>query len=357
MSRVTIRNRSFLLPVTVLILGCWTRPAPAQDVYQARDGIVVIEAESADVTSGWTEHAPSVSGIRGKALLSEGGDNICSTSVTNAKGLTPLEYHFRITESGTYTLRLNIHKQVHCVDVANPSQLDACHDGAKCVSHGVQSDGDSCPSDRCWRSDVSNDAFVNIVTASGDPMNWVGGTSDLTKLYGGSGTAYAWSGDKALDHDHQKHAPNWDLPPGDYVLEIRYRSNGFSFDRLILVKDGASDSDAKMAPESPVVADDPTGTGGAMGTGGTFPTGGADPGAGGTDQGTGGAHPGSGGAADGSFPDDEILEGTGSGDDSPKTGSSDEGGCSFGPGRSHPRAYLLATLMLLGATFRRRRAA
>lgn len=371
MSRATSRTSPFLIAAATLSLGAWSAPAAAQSIYEEKDGIVSIESESAASVSGWQEHAPSVNGIRGKALLSTGGDNICSSNANGAKDFEPLKYHFRINEAGTYRLRFNIHKQVHCVDVGNASQLAACHDGAKCVSHGVQSDGDSCSSDRCWRTDVSNDAFVNIVTADGTPMKWVGGVTDITKLYGGSGSAYAWSGNNSLDHGGSKHAPDWDLPAGDYVLEVRSRSNGFSFDRLIFVKDGASDGDAKAAPESPIVEDPVVGTGGAdagtggsdagtggeaAGTGGDNATGGSDAGtSGGAAATTGGAAAGTGGAdSTGGMTDQEMMEGTGSGDESPTTGSGDESSCTWGVSTPNS-SWLVASILLLGAAFRRRR--
>ncbi len=367
MSRVTGRRPNYLIAAASLLAGAWSVPAAAQEVFLEQDGIVAIEAESATAVPGWETHAPAVANIRGEALLSTGGDSICSSNTNKAKDFAPLDYHFRISKAGTYRLRLNIHKQVHCVDVGDPSQLAACHDGAKCVSHGVQSDGDSCASNRCWRSDVSNDAFVNIVTAEGAPLKWVGGTTDITKLYGGSGSNYAWSGNNALDHGGSKHAPDWDLSAGDYVLEVRNRSNGFSFDRLILVEASASDADAKSAPESPVAQEPMPGTGGMSGngTGGADSTGGANSdgadGSGGTDStpgATGGAASGgsqaSGGATLGSggLSPDEMNEGTGSGDESPAT-SGDEGSCSWSVSTPN-HSWLIASLFLLALAVVRR---
>src|SRR5690606_21750375 len=89
--------------------------------------------------------------------------------------------------------------------------------------------------------------------------------TELTKFYGGSGTSYGWSGNSALDHGGSKYAPDWDLPAGHYVLEVRNRSNGFSLDRLILVEAGANDANAKNAPESEVAAESLPGTGGSGG--------------------------------------------------------------------------------------------
>ena len=95
-------------------------------------------------------------------------------------------------------------------------------------------------------------------------MAWVGGNGNLIKLFGGSGTAYAWSGNAALDNG-SKHPSDWDLAAGDYTLEVRGRSRGFSFDRLIFVGPGANDNDAKGAAESEV-AEPSTGTGTATGS-------------------------------------------------------------------------------------------
>ena len=316
--------------------------ALAEPQFEAVDGYVVMEAESVPVVMGWSTTTPAdamAENARGDVRYFDDPDaSICSTSKGVAEGFPAMEYHFRVSEPGVYWLKMNMRKEVHCVSVGNDG--DACHSGAGCTSFGIQSNGDSCDgADVCWRSDISNDAFVALETATGDGVPFVGGHTDIMKFFGGNSNAYGWSGNGALDHN----APTYDLAAGDYVLLVRGRSRGLKIDRIILVHDEADEGAAKEAPET--LYSSPPGTGGA---GGTDPSGGA------------GAGPGS-GSGSGSGGDDPVAAGSGGmgGDDGNGLdgGAEDDGGCTMGGAPAGDVPGSVALLALCGATavIRRRR--
>lgn len=313
----------------------------AEPQFEAVDGYVVMEAESVPTVAGWSTATPAdamAEKARGDVRYFDDPDaSICSTSVSKAEGFPAMEYHFRVTEPGVYWLKMNMRKEVHCVSVGNDG--DACHSGAGCTSFGIQSNGDSCDGpDVCWRSDISNDAFVAIETATGDGVPFVGGDTDIMKFFGGSANAYAWSGNGALDHN----APTYDLAAGDYVLLVRGRSRGLKIDRIILVHENADEGAAKDAPETLYA-----GMPGSGGAGGTDPSGGAGAGPGsGSGSGSGG-DPTTAGSGGMTGDDGNGLDGEGE----------DEGGCSIGRAPSGDAPSGLMVLALLGAAtlWRRRR--
>ena len=154
-----------------------------------------------------------------------------------------------------------------------------------------------------------------IETASGDGVPFVGGDTDIMKLFGGNANRYAWSSNSALDHNDAR----YDLTAGDYVLLVRGRSRGLKIDRIILYNENADQDAAKNAPETPYIT--PPGEGGSGGVGGV---GGSDSsGSGGESSGSGnGGAPGAGGA-------DGASSGDGGSNSADASGSDADGGCSI----------------------------
>lgn len=236
--------------------------AAAAPQFEAVDGYVVMEAESVAPAMHWETETPAdAMGEKARGdvpYFNDPNASICSTNKNTAEGFPAMEYRFGVHQAGVYWVKMNVRKQVHCVSEGNDG--DACHSGAGCQSMGIQSEGDSCNGpNQCWRSDISNDAFVAMETDDGQGVPYIGGHTDIMKFFGGKAGEYGWSGNRALDHN----APTYQLEAGDYVFKVRGRSRGLKIDRIIVFHEDADEQTAKSAPETPFV--DP-GTGGGGGT-------------------------------------------------------------------------------------------
>ncbi|MEM9069145.1 MAG: hypothetical protein AAGE52_11595 [Myxococcota bacterium] len=201
----------------------------AQPQFEARDGFVVMEMESVPIPSGheWAEES-SLAGASG-TYYRFFGNGIC-----NGPAEGPLRYTFRISEGGTYALHLRAARMIHCVD-GTPNGSGVCEEGDRgCTSRGMPSGG-SCPSGQCRRTDISNDAFVRLETASGEYIDFdgqPGATSGRDiKLFGGGNDSWGWTGRRSLDISG-KHDAEWTLEPGDYTLVMNGRSGEFRIDRI-----------------------------------------------------------------------------------------------------------------------------
>ncbi|MEM9874520.1 MAG: hypothetical protein AAF928_06475 [Myxococcota bacterium] len=316
--------------------------------FEAVDGYVVMEAESVPAVMGWQHDTPAdamAEKARGDVQYFNDQDaSICSTPRNKAEGFPALEYRFRVHQAGVYWVKMNMRKQVHCVAMGNDG--NSCHNGAGCQSFGIQADGDSCNgNDRCWRSDISNDAYVAMETDGGTGVPYIGGNTQIMKLFGGKADEYGWSGNGALDHN----PPTYELAPGDYVFKVRGRSRGLKIDRIIIFHEDADENTAKSAPETAYV--DP-------GTGGGGP-GGGDP--------VGPSSSGSTGGMDGGGPSGSGAGTPGGGDDgtggspSSANGADTEAdsGCAVSPGNtassSPMRGMMLLIMGAAGWLSRRRR--
>ncbi|MEO1175260.1 MAG: hypothetical protein AAFX94_24880, partial [Myxococcota bacterium] len=210
------------------------------------DGYVVMEMESVPLTAAlsWDMQA-DLSGFTGDGYYQFNGNGIC-----NGDANSPLRFTFRVETEGRYELRLRAAKITHCVRWKDPSkhtedtETSGCnHTEGTCNSLAFPT-GDDCPdpTTQCRRTDISNDAFVQIRDANEEYVSFVAQPANTRgqgiKLFGGSSNAWAWTGRKALDVADEKWNAHWDLTPGVYTLIVEGRSQMFRIDRMVLFDEG-----------------------------------------------------------------------------------------------------------------------
>lgn len=210
------------------------------------DGYVVMEMESASLSSTleWDMRA-ELTGYTGDGYYQFMGNGIC-----NGPPNSPLEFTFNISAGGRYELRLRAAKFTHCVEWKKPedhvddTSTSSCdHAHGTCNSVALPS-GNDCPdpTTQCRRSDISNDAFVQIRDSNDQYVPFVNQPASSIgsgiKLFGGNNNQWGWTGKSALDTNDQKWTAHWDLSPGDYTLIIEGRSQMFRIDRMVLFDEG-----------------------------------------------------------------------------------------------------------------------
>ncbi|MEL6760128.1 MAG: hypothetical protein AAFP04_06960 [Myxococcota bacterium] len=225
-------------------------PAPTPDPknrtqFLEKDGYVVMEMESVSLPRGGSNWSfeDGLSGFTGDGYYQFRGNSIC-----NGPADSPLEFSFTITQEARYELRLRAAKLTHCVAWKKPeehqedTETTGCNHTAGTCDSLAAPDGNTCPdpTQQCFRQDISNDAFVQILDSDGNyveffeqPAKSVG---KGVKLFGGNASAWNWTGKNALDPEgsDKKKAAHWDLRPGDYVLVIEGRSQEFRIDRVVM---------------------------------------------------------------------------------------------------------------------------
>lgn len=184
----------------------------AKDVFQGKDGLVVIEAESTSSSKGKWKKKTSIEGFTGEYHFEFTGNK-----PSNGPATSPLKYYFTVDKDGEYKLLIRAFKRL---------------------------DGE--PADRC------NDCYVKL---KGDFDT--GGKAPLkllkkdTKLYGGSHKEWGWT--SQLDDNHKKFPPLYKLKAGEqYLLTISGRSQRFNMDRIVFKHSSVADKKAKdpKQPES-----------------------------------------------------------------------------------------------------------
>ncbi|MEM6558160.1 MAG: hypothetical protein AAF605_00105 [Myxococcota bacterium] len=238
-------------------------PEPEKSTqFLEKDGYVVMEMESVGLPRGGSNWSfeDGLSGFTGDGYYQFRGNSIC-----NGPPDSPLEFSFTITREARYELRLRAAKLTHCVAWKTPEEHEddtettGCnHTEGTCDSLAAP-DRNSCPdpTQQCFRQDISNDAFVQILDNNGNYVEFIDqpakSSGEGVKLFGGNASAWNWTGKKALDpegSDEKKNA-HWDLRPGDYTLVIEGRSQEFRIDRVVLFDvDTGSIGDAVDSPET-----------------------------------------------------------------------------------------------------------
>ncbi|MEM6533595.1 MAG: hypothetical protein AAF654_13300 [Myxococcota bacterium] len=213
--------------------------------FEESAGLVVMEMESVRLSAdlSWDMLA-ELDGYTGDGYYQFNGNGIC-----NGDADSPLHFTFNIETEGRYELRLRAAKITHCVEWKDPtghesdSETSGCnHTAGTCTSRAFPT-GDACPdpTTQCRRSDISNDAYVQIRNENEDYIAFVGQPQNTlnagVKLFGGNNNRWAWTGKNALDADHEKWAAHWDLPPGNYTLTVEGRSQMFRIDRMVLFEE------------------------------------------------------------------------------------------------------------------------
>ena len=170
-------------------------PAP---VFQAHEGLVVIEIESVPPDGDWTE-STFYPGFTGESYYRWDGPDLFSSP-----GSGILTYDFEVVEDGNYEFHFhNRH------DDPLPDQDNDCW---------VRVDGGP------WLK-----VFSNFGTASVGVWNW------FSTVEEDSGAQYQ---------------ANWDLTPGKHTVQLSGRSNGFKLDRMVFFRNYVPSPMSLTQPES-----------------------------------------------------------------------------------------------------------
>ena len=211
--------------------------ASAETVYNETDGMVIMEIENTGSPLGLWEKKTDLAGYTGSGYLEFTGNNY---SLGDAS--SPLEFHFKINQGGTYLIDL------HC---------------AKMTVEG--------------HTDWANDSYVRVIgdfTSEAGPHDLPGGNASLhmlktdTKYFGGKSDAWEWAtGDFAftegrLDPGGKKNKRRavYNFKSGEtYTLVVSGRSKSFRIDRIVFRRTTASRDIAQNldTPESIKVAGTP----------------------------------------------------------------------------------------------------
>ena len=193
-------------------------PGNGNGVFQAEDGQLVLEAESANLTGDW------------QSVTVQGEKSVLWDAARSSYGKVPegqtLSYQFAMDESGTYSIAL---RSGRIKSVMNQSDR---------FEHGKE------------RTDTGNDAYVSLVNADTGEV-----VQQPTKLFTGLGSSdreLRWGG--TFDANHKKSPAQVSLAANTrYRLEISGRSDGYVLDRITLSNDGPLKDTER--PQSPLVAD------------------------------------------------------------------------------------------------------
>lgn len=173
-------------------------------VYVESNGVVVMEAENADLVDGWTVKTPaSVSdrtmvGSKGEGWLEWRGAQYTGNTVSESAAVAVLSYRFRIDHPGVYSFRWRS-KQYD--DVAT--------------------------------FDAGNDTFVRF--ASGSVPAGTYDFSSFTKVWVQSRPSWSWrtSGEPVHGEHHHNTMKRY-YAAGLHEIQLAARSPGHAIDRLVL---------------------------------------------------------------------------------------------------------------------------
>lgn len=164
-------------------------------VFEAKGGVVAIEAESTSSRKGSWKEKTDVADFSGTCHLEFTGN-----SITNGPPKSPLKYYFKVHKPGKYQLTIRARKRLESK-----------------------------------REDLSNDCYVSLKgdfeAGGGAPLKVL---KTETKMFGGDAKKWGWT--NQLDFDHKKAAAIYDLKEDEvYELTISGRSKNFNFDRFLLI--------------------------------------------------------------------------------------------------------------------------
>ncbi|MGJ8655861.1 MAG: hypothetical protein ACSHX6_05360 [Akkermansiaceae bacterium] len=187
-----------------MALGASHVSALGADVFEGKDGLVVMEAESTKSSKGKWKKLTSVKEFTGDSHFEFTGNKPASGPAKN-----PLKYSFTVDKDGDYKLLIRAFKRL---------------------------DGE--PKDRC------NDCYVKLkgdFESGGDaPLKML---KEDTKLYGGHHEKWGWT--SKLDEGHKKFNPVYKLKAGEtYLLTVSGRSQRFNMDRIVFRHSSVSDKKA-----------------------------------------------------------------------------------------------------------------
>ena len=163
-------------------------------VFEGKDGLVVMEAESTKSTLGKWKKKTDVKEFTGESHLEFTGNK-----PANGPPTSPLKYEFKVDKEGQYDLMIRGFKRLE------GEEHDKCND----VYVKLKGDFES-----------AGDAPIELLKKE-------------TKLFGGHHEKWGWA--MKLDEGHKKYNPSYKLKAGEtYTLTIYGRSQRFNIDRIIL---------------------------------------------------------------------------------------------------------------------------
>lgn len=209
--------KGFSRVAVCLFVCCLTVTLSAARTYKETDGLVIMEIENTESPLGKWVLKDDNPNFNGDGFLEFTGNEI-----TKGPPKSPLEFRFRISKAGIYSIKLRARKRL---------------DGAE--------------------SDLCNDCYVRVEGdyASGSNEVALRALQNDTKLYGGPANGWGWAGNlDARDADHTQ--AKYDFKAGEeYLLVVSGRSKRYQIDRIVFVHSSANLSDAESGPESPLVED------------------------------------------------------------------------------------------------------
>jgi hypothetical protein len=210
---------------------------PPDAVYQESGGLVVMEAERTPSSFGsgtqrWTSYQPTdanyVHGATNGAHL-----EFLGNSSSGGDPQAPLNYTFRIHESGYYHLHLRARARL---DGAPDDKNNDCYVKVAGLDGATFGPGPNAGNDHL------DDAPLSLLTKD-------------TKMYGGSPITWGWANQLDAGGSSNKRWPVYQFNAGStYRLTISGRSIKFNLDRIVFRKSTITDTSAKSAamPESPL---------------------------------------------------------------------------------------------------------
>ena len=199
MNRCTLLTVATVLVAAALATAAIARAAapkipPGVPVFEARDGVIVIEVESCKPQGDWKPEK-DLKGFTGKGYYTwRGGDSF------RTPGKGKLMYVVRVPEDGTY--QMAIHNR-----------------------HDFQD------------STLENDCWTRM-----DEGKWL-------KTFSSKRGEWTWH--TRHEHSHSKKIPaSYELTAGVHLFQMSGRSKGFSIDRVHLYRDGVKDALNPKRPET-----------------------------------------------------------------------------------------------------------
>jgi hypothetical protein len=199
-----------------------SRPASSSNTFLEEDGLIVIEAESTQSNlgrpgSGWLEQS-DLPNFTGESYLRFDGN-----TPVNGPPTQPLEYKFRVQESGLYNLHIHAAR-----DTTNGQPRDQSNDAF------VRVEGDFDQGPGPTSSDGDNAPLSALQTD--------------TKFFGGAPDRFAWAAGARLDlggHENKREAV-YDFKAGEeYTLVVSGRSRFFNIDRIVFRRSDVAASTAQ----------------------------------------------------------------------------------------------------------------
>lgn len=197
-------KKIMILKWMMVALAASSVSAFGADVFEGKDGLVIMEAESTKSSKGKWKKLTSIDEFTGESHLEFTGNK-----PSNGPAKNPLKYSFTVDKDGEYKLMIRAFKRL---------------------------EGE--PKDRC------NDCYVKL---KGDFES--GGDAPLkmlkadTKLFGGHHEKWGWT--VKLDEGHKKFNPVYKLKAGEtYLLTVSGRSQRFNMDRIVFRHSSVNDKKA-----------------------------------------------------------------------------------------------------------------